>query len=156
MAIRRPSISSPDWLFQDFLYQETPEGEERYVQVKWDGTPYQTISSTFDYSNPPFPDPEQRGGSIVAQLDYNIVGQLVTVTGWFVNWRDEWPLRLAFNYLTNCKYPSTLGYVIRAVGEEVYKQDGTPVDFGVKDPYAFLVSENFLPLTDVPNEYFIK
>lgn len=148
MATRRPSISTPQWVLQDFLYQETPEGVERYIQVKWDGETYSTVSQTFDYSNPPYQDWEQKGGHIVAQLDYTVVEKLVTVTGWNVNWQDEWPLRVAFNYLAQCLYRGTQGYIIGAVGGEVYTQDGTPLLYGAKDPYAFLVSERFHPLTN--------
>ena len=64
MAIRRPSIASPEWLFQDFLYQEAAGlggSELRYIQVKWDGEVYERVSQSFDYSNPPFVGPEQRG-----------------------------------------------------------------------------------------------
>lgn len=156
MAIRRPSISTPQWVLQDFLYQETPEGSERYIQVKWDGEVYSTVSQTFDYSNPPYSDWEQRGGHIVAQLDYSVLNKAVTVTGWSVNWQDEWPLRVAFNYLTNCLYSSRNGFLIGAVGKEVYKPDGTPVRMGVKDPYAFLVSEQYLPLTNNLDGYLFK
>jgi hypothetical protein len=68
MAIRRPSISSPEWLFQDFSYSEDPTGNLRYVQVKWDGEVYTRVSQSFDYSNPPYIGPEQRGGDIVGQI----------------------------------------------------------------------------------------
>lgn len=156
MAIRRPSISTPNWVLQDFLYQETPEGQERFIQVKWDGEEFNTISQTFDYSNPPYANWEQRGGDIVAQLNYTVLEKLVTVTSWEVNWQDEWPLRVAFNYLSNCLYSRPQGYTIGAVGDEVYKQDGTPVVRGVKDPYAFLVSEQFQPLTNDLSGYLLR
>ena len=156
MALRRPSINSPTWLFQDFLYQDTPEGQERYVQVKWDGKVFDRTSSTFDYSNPPFPDSLQKGGSVVAQLDYTLSGTLVTITHWSVNWRDEWPLRLAANYLQNCLYPAQRKFVIRVAGNEVYSQAGEPVETPGHDPYAFWVSEWFQPITNEPNEYLFR
>jgi hypothetical protein len=155
MAIRRPSISSPEWLFQDFLYQETPDGQDRYVQVKWDGRVYERVSATYDYSNPPYSNSEQRGGSIVAQLDYTVSGTLVTITGWSVNWQDEWPLRLAINYIRNCLYDPAQGYVIRAVGGEVYAQSGEAIPVATTDPRAFWVSEGFLPVSSLPNDYLI-
>jgi hypothetical protein len=156
MAIRRPSIASPEWLFQDFLYQAIPGAEDRYIQVKWSGEPYTRISQSFDYSNPPYVGSEQRGGDIAAQLDYTLTAGLVTVTGWFVNWKDEWPLRLAMNYLSQCLYPSSKGYLIRAMGDEVYKQDGTSIPVPNKDPYAFLVSEQFMPASNEPYDYLLR
>lgn len=156
MAIRRPSISSPTWLFQDFIYQETPTGQDRYIQVKWDGEIYERKSSTYDYSNPPYSDFEQKGGHIVAQLDYSLEGSIVTVTSWSVNWRDEWPLRLAANYLQNCLYPAYKNYVIRVVGDEVYNQAGEAIAAPQHAPYAFWVSEWFQPVTNEPNDYLLR
>jgi hypothetical protein len=158
MAIRRPSISSPEWLFQDFLYQATDVlggSDLRYIQVKWDGEIYTRASQSYDYSNPPYVGPEQRGGSIVAQLDYetNASTRLVTIYAWAVNWKDEWPLRLAVNYLRECLYPGVKGYVIRVAGDQVYNQAGEPVDVAGKDPYAFWVSEQMFPVTNLPNDY---
>jgi hypothetical protein len=135
MAIRRPSISSPEWLFQDFLYYDDPSGQMRYLQVKWDGEPYTRVSQTFDYSNPPYSNEEQRGGFIVAQIDYTLDGYLVTIDSWEVNWKDEWPLRLASNYLKNCMYLQENGYVIQVP----------------KDAYAFWVSEFYFPGSNDPN-----
>jgi len=161
MAIRRPSISSPEWLFQDFLYQATdaPGGSDlRYIQVKWDGEVYTRASQTYDYSNPPFSDSEQRGGSIVAQLDYEINAstRLITIYSWEVNFKDEWPLRLGVNYLTECLYPTTKGYVLRVAGDQVYNQAGEAINIADKDPYAFWVSERFNPLTNNPNDYLLR
>lgn len=158
MAIRRFSIYSPTWSFQDFLYQaavDPSSSELRYVQVKWDGETYAKISEAFDYSNPLYSDAEQRGGDIVAQLDYEINSstKLVTVYGWEVNFRDEWPLRLAFNYLSQCLYPPDKGFVLRATGEEVYNQAGEPIKVASKVPYAFLASEQFFPVTNNPGDY---
>lgn len=161
MAIRRPSISSPEWLFQDFLYQgsELLGGPElRYVQVKWDGRPYERVSQSFDYSDPPFVGPEQRGGSIVGQIDYevNASTRLVTIYSWSVNWRDEWPLRLGVNYIIQCLYPAERGYVIRVAGDQVYNQAGEPIDVANRDPYAFWVSEQFFPLTNRPDDFLLR
>ena len=161
MAIRRPSISSPDWLFQDFLYQASDllgGPELRYVQIKWDGKLYERVSQSFDYSDPPFVGPEQRGGSIVGQIDYevNASTRLVNIYSWSVNWRDEWPLRLGVNYITQCLYPAERGYVIRVAGDQVYNQAGEPIDVANRDPYAFWVSEQFFPLTNRPDDYLLR
>jgi hypothetical protein len=156
MAIRRPSINSPTWLFQDFLYQESEllgGPELRYLQVKWDGEVYTRVSQSFDYSNPPYVGPEQRGGDIVAQVDYTIQGKIITINDWEVNWRDEWPLRLAVNYLVQCLYPAERGYVTRVAGGEVYNQAGEPIAVAGRDPIAFWVSEQFFPVTNLPNDY---
>jgi hypothetical protein len=161
MAIRRPSISSPEWLFQDFLYQESTElggTELRYLQVKWDGESYTRVSQTFDYSDPPYVGPEQRGGSIVGQIDYEVnpTTKLVTIYSWSVNFRDEWPLRLGSNYISQCLYPPQKGYIIRVVGDQVYNQAGEAIEVASKDPYAFWVSEQFNPFTNNPNDYLIR
>jgi hypothetical protein len=124
-------------LFQDFLYFEDGAEQQRYIQVKYDGEPYTVISETFDYSNPPYSNAEQRGGDIVAQLDYSIIGNTVTIESWDVEWRDEWPLRLAVNYLKQCLYPTSKGFVIRVN----------------KDAYAFWVSEQFKPVTNLLDDY---
>jgi hypothetical protein len=161
MAIRRPSINSPTWLFQDFLYQpaEMPGAPElRYLQVKWDGEVFERVSQSFDYSDPPFVGPEQRGGSIVAQLDYEIDAstKLVTIYNWSINFRDEWPLRLAVNYLTQCLYPTVRDYTVRVVGNEAYNQAGEPIEQPNNAPYAFWVSEQMFPVTNLPNDYLLK
>ena len=159
MAIRRPSIASPEWLFQDFLYQASDllgGPELRYVQIKWDGEVYTRQSQTFDYSDPPFVGPEQRGGSIVGQIDYTVQGNVITINDWSVNWRDEWPLRLGVNYLTQCLYPATKGFVIRVQGQEVYNQAGEPIPVADKAAYAFWVSEQYSPVTNNPNDYLLR
>jgi hypothetical protein len=161
MAIRRPSISSPDWLFQDFLYQASDVvggAELRYVQIKWDGEPYNRVSETFDYSNPPYPTSEQRGGSIVGQIDYEINAstRLITIYAWDVNWRDEWPLRLGVNYISQCLYPEGDGYVIRVAGNQVYTSAGEAIEDPSNFPYAFWVSERYNPLTNEPDNYLVR
>jgi len=117
---------------------------------------YTRTSESFDYSNPPFIDPEQRGGDIVAQVDYTIEGKIITINDWEVNWQDEWPLRLAANYLTQCLYPAQKSYVIRVRGQEVYNQAGDPIAVATKDAYAFWVSEQIFPITNLPNDYLYR
>lgn len=156
MAIRRPSINSPTWLFQDFLYADQPPIQLRYLQVKWDDEVYTRVSQSFDYSDPPFVGDQQRGGSIVAQIDYTREGKIITINDWEVNWRDEWPLRLAANYITQCLYPVERGYVLQVRGEEVYNQAGEPISVANKSALAFWVSEQFVPLTNLPNEYLYR
>jgi hypothetical protein len=156
MAIRRPGIGSPEWLFQDRLYFDNPPEQLRYIEVKYDGEVYTRVSQTYDYSDPPYVGPEQRGGSIVARLDYTVFGDLVTITDWEVNWRDEWPLRLASNYLSQCLYPPSSGKVLRVQGQEVYNQAGDPIQIANKQAYAFWASEQFIPLTNKPDDYLVK
>lgn len=161
MAIRRPSIASPEWLFQDFLYQASDllgADELRYVQIKWDGGVYTRESQSYDYSDPPYVGSEQRGGSIVGQIDYSVNAstKLVTIYSWSVNWRDEWPLRLGANYLAQCLYPPSRGYLVRVAGDEVYNQAGDPIESPNNSPYAFWVSERYNPLTNKPNDYLLR
>lgn len=135
---------------------DSPPEQLRYLQVKWDGEVYERVSHTFDYSNPPYPDIEQRGGEIVGQIDYTVSGKLITINQWNVDWRDEWPLRLAVNYLVNCLYGPEDGYVIRVQGQEVYNQAGEAIPVADKDPIAFWVSEGFKPLSNEPNDYLVR
>jgi hypothetical protein len=139
MAIRRPSIYSPTWIFQDFLYLDGSPEQLRYLLVKWDGAVYSKVSQTFDYSNPPYSDAEQRGGNIVARIDYTLNDKLITIDSWEVNWRDEWPLRIAVNYLANCLYNPKKNYVVRV--------EKTIVD------QAFWQSEFFTPTDNLYNYY---
>lgn len=134
MAIRRPSYYSPTWINQDFVYMENGAEVLRYLLIKWDGSVYERESQTFDYSNPPYSNDEQRGGDIVGRIDYSVLGQIVTIDDWQVNWRDEWPLRIAVNFLTNCRYPMAEGWSVRVPKETA--------------AYAFWVSEFFAPLTN--------
>jgi hypothetical protein len=143
-------------VFQDFLYQEGTPDQLRYLQIKWDGEVYKRVSETFDYSNPPFPDIDQRGGEIVGQIDYTISGKLVTINDWNVNWRDEWPLRLGVNYLLNCLYSPEQGYVFRVRGQEVYNQAGEAIQVADKEPIAFWISEYFKPLSNEPDDYLVR
>jgi hypothetical protein len=156
MAIRRPSISSPEWLFQDFPYQVVPGSEERFLQVKWDGEVYSRVSQTFDYSDPPFSGLNQKGGSIVAQIDYTVQGKVITINNWTVNWRDEWPLRLAVNYISQCLYPASKNFVLRVAGDEVYSKSGDPIRRADHSPFAFWASEQFFPLGNTPDEYLYR
>jgi hypothetical protein len=150
MAIRRPSLYSENWLYQDFLYSEEEGVQYRYLQVKWDGEVYSRISQSFDYSDPPFSGSEQKGGHIVAQIDYTVASGIVSITNWSVNWRDELPLRYGINYLANCLYPQTR-YSIQVVQDEVYNQAGEAIQAPNRDPIAFWVSEHFGPLSNSPN-----
>ncbi len=76
----------------------------------------------------------------VASIEYEVQnapgaglgrGKIITIVAWQnYNWRDEWPIRLGLNYLTNCLYRPGYGVVFRVV----------------KDPIAFWQSERFLPI----------
>ena len=139
MAIRKPAIDSYNWLYQDFFDFMEDGIEYRHLQVKYDGEPFFRNSETYDYSNPPYSDNQQRGGHIVAEIEYSVAIKLITVLDWTVNWQDEWPLRLAANYLIRCKYRPTLGYVVR-VNKEVS---------------PFWVTEQFNPYDNLSNSYLV-
>lgn len=156
MAIRRPGINAPTWLYQDFLYSQESDRQLRYLQVKWDGKFFDRVSESFDYSNPPYPNSEQRGGPIVAQINYTVQGTVITVNDWDLNWRDEWPLRLGVNYLTQCLYPTEKNFVIRVASGEVYNQAGDPITVVDHSPYAFWVSEQIFPATNAPDDYLYR
>lgn len=136
MAIRRPSVySNRDFVFQDFLFHEDGDVDLRYILAKYDGKPYETVGDAFDYHTP-----DLRGGSVVARVDYEVLDKLVTIDSWEVYWRDEWPLRLTIQFLTNCLYSKGQGYTVRVN----------------KDSYAFWVSERFSPLSNDPDDYLVK
>lgn len=136
MSIRRPSVfRNNDLIFQDSFYFEDENGEElRYVLAKFDGERFNKSSETFDYA-----PPDSKGGHVVARLDYTLFGKLITIDHWEINWKDEWPLRLAVQYLTYCLYPSSQDYIIRVN----------------KDSYSFWVSEHFIPLSNETDDYLI-
>lgn len=136
MAIRRPSVYKQNqFVFQDFFYCEDETSESRYIIAKYDGEAFETVGQTFDY-----PVPDLKGGYQVARIDYTVEGTLVTIDHWEVNWRDEWPLRLAFQFLANCLYSQWQGYSVRVR----------------KDAYAFWASEWFKPLDNEPDGFLIK
>lgn len=139
MAIRRPSVYSRNqFVFQDFFYCEEGISESRYILAKYDGEVYETVGETFDY-----PSPDLKGGHIVARIDYTVEGGIINavkIDHWEVNWRDEWPLRLAFQFLANCLYSRWQGYTIRVE----------------KDAYPFWVSEWFTSLSNDPYDFLIK
>lgn len=133
MGIRKPSTYRDNiFVFQDFLFQEYEEISLRYAVAKYDGEPFDYVASTFDTTDPQF-----SGGSVVARLDYTVSGDIIILDHWEVNWRDEWPLRLTVQFLSNCVYPQSRGYQIR-VNKEVY---------------PFWVSEGFLPISNSPTDY---
>ena len=135
MAIRKPSIYSDNWFYQDLLDGEDPPFQYRRVVVRdSEGYPYTRKSQLYDYSNPPYTNNEQRAGNIVAELYYVIAPGIITIEDTFLNWRDEWPIRLAVNYLTNCLYPPGKNYQIQVS----------------KKAYAFWVSESFKPYDNDP------
>ena len=85
----------------------------------------------------------------VASIEYEVEdapgvglgrGKIVTIVAWQHTWRDEWPIRLGMNYLTNCLYRPGYGVVFRVV----------------KDPIAFWQSERFLPLGGHYDPYLVR
>jgi len=118
-----------EFSFQDFPYIEGEGTSYRYVQVKYDGLPFTSLGETFDSSYP-----QMKGGHVIARIDYSVTGSLVVIDHWEVNWRDEWPLRLASQYLRNCLYTLSGGFSVKVN----------------KDVYPFWVSENFFPQTNEP------
>jgi hypothetical protein len=135
MAIRRESVYRQNlWVIQDFLDFEDGLEQLRYLLVKYDGEPFEKVYETVDQED------SLKGGNIVARLDYSIIGKLVTIDHWEVFWRDEWPLRLAVQYLTNCLYADRYGF-------------STRVD---KEAYSFWVSEHFTPTSNDPLDYLLQ
>ncbi len=136
MSIRRPSTHTQSgFSFQDFLFHDDPPEQLRFIQVKWDGYVFEQLAETFD-----FEDPELSGGPVVAQLDYSVVGEVVTIESWEINWRDDWPLSLAIGFLVNCLPDYFTSTIIRVA----------------KNSYQFWVSEGFEPEDNNPEGYLIK
>jgi hypothetical protein len=141
MAIRRPGINTSEFYYQDFLDDENIGAEYRHLDIKYaSGEPFQVTSQTFDYSNPPYSDFEQRGGDIVGTIYYIKLSTnpgTIIIEDWFLNWRDEWPLRLGSNYLVNC----------------LYKPGGNYSFLVGKEAYPFWVSQFFSPVDNQPDTY---
>lgn len=136
MALRRPAVyRRNEIIFQDFLDYDDGSLQFRYILGKYDGEPYETVAETFDY-----PFPEEKGGSVVSRIDYTVEGSLITIDNWEINWRDEWPLRLSIQFLTNCLFKQSDGFVVRVN----------------KDAYSFFVSEDFIPLTNDEFDYLVS
>lgn len=134
--MRRPSVlSNNEIVFQDFLYHTSGTTELRYLLAKYDGEQYENVGETFDYVNP-----QHSGGSEISRIDYTLEGKLITIDNWEVYWRDEWPLRLSLQHLSNCLYSKSGGYLIR-VGDEAR---------------AFWVSEAFTAISNAPGNYLLK
>lgn len=135
MAIRRPSVySDRNFIFQDFLYLDEGSTSLRYILGKYSHVRYESVSQTFDYPV------DHEGGEIVSRIDYTLEGKLITIDNWECNWRDEWPLRLAVQYMGNCLYPSSEGNLIRVRNEA----------------RAFWVSEAFIPLSNDDDSYLVR
>ena len=106
------------------------------LKIKYFEEPPQRMSETFNNE--------------VASIEYEVQdapgvglgrGKIITIVAWNnYNWRDEWPLRLGINYLTNCLYRPGRGFIFRVV----------------KDPLAFWQSERFLPLGGHYDPYLVR
>ena len=122
MALRTPSRYTPQWYYEpklEYVEPGDPGIEFRTLTIKlWDWVDIPTRrQDTFNNE--------------VAVIEYEVEGKLITITNWQHTWRDEWPIRLGFQYIRNCLYKPGQGIVFRVE----------------KDPEAFWVSEGFLPVT---------
>lgn len=97
------------------------------LKIKFFEEPPQTEQETFNNE--------------VASIEYEVQDNIVTIIAWNnYGWRDEWPIRLGFDYLTNCLYRPGVGTIFRVE----------------KDPLAFWQSERFLPLGGHYDPYLVR
>ena len=170
MAIRKPSRYTQQWYYEDVLEYEVtefPSGfavydpDEYYPMYTYvedfplvsegflagfyskgadDAVPTQFRSLKIKYFNEPPETKRDLFNNEVASIEYEVQDKLITIVGWQHTWRDEWPIRLGLNYLTNCLYRPGRGFVFRVI----------------KDPIAFWQSERFLPLGGHYDPYVVR
>jgi len=170
MAIRKPSRYTGQWFYENVLEYEITEFATGFAVYDPDHYyPAYTYVEDFPlvtqgilagfYSKQPdtavpvqfkslkiklFDEPPQRRSELfnneVASIEYEVEDKLVTIVSWQHTWRDEWPIRLGLNYLTNCLYRPGQGIVFRVV----------------KDPIAFWQSERFRPLGGHYDPYLVR
>ena len=164
MALRTPSRYSRRWYYEDkleylidddgtpfyifdpvlkappnylFNTEETPDGFYEILPTNHVYAEGRTLTvKLWDQEDIPIRRQDTFNNE-VAWIEYEVDGHLVTITNWQHTWRDEWPIRLGFQYIRNCLYKPGQGTVFRVV----------------KDPQAFWVSEGFLPVTGQLGEY---
>ena len=164
MALRTPSRYTPRWYYEDKLqYVIDDDGTTFYVYnpdqsfppnylfyTKEDPNGFYTVLPSnrvyvecrtltvklWDQDDIPTRRQDTFNNE-VATIEYEVDQNLVTITNWQHTWRDEWPIRLGFQYIRNCLYKPGQGVVFRVV----------------KNPQAFWVSEGFLPVTGQLGEY---
>ena len=170
MAIRKPSRYTQQWYYEDVLEYEVtefPSGFAVYDPDAYypmytyvedfplvsegflagfyskgadDAVPTQFRSLKIKYFNEPPETKRDLFNNEVASIEYEVQDKLITIVGWQHTWRDEWPIRLGLNYLTNCLYRPGRGFVFRVI----------------KDPIAFWQSERFLPIGGHYDPYVIR
>ena len=170
MAIRKPSRYTQQWYYEDVLEYEVtefPSGFAVYDPDAYypmytyvedfplvsegflagfyskgadDAVPTQFRSLKIKYFNEPPETKRDLFNNEVASIEYEVQDTLITIVGWQHTWRDEWPIRLGLNYLTNCLYRPGRGFVFRVI----------------KDPIAFWQSERFLPLGGHYDPYVVR
>jgi hypothetical protein len=112
-----------------------------YSKVSDTGVPTLFKSLKIKYTEEPIQNKSELFNNEVAAIHYEVQDKIITIVAWDnYNWRDEWPIRLGLNYLTNCLYRPGYGYIFRVV----------------KDPIAFWQSERFLPLGGHYDPYLVR
>ena len=170
MAIRTPSRYTQRWYYEDVLEYEVTEFASGFAVYDPDAYyPMYTYVEDFplitegfltgfyskqaDTAVPTefrslkiklFDEPPQNKtelfGNEVASIEYEVQDKLITIVAWQHSWRDEWPIRLGLNYLTNCLFRPGQGFVFRVI----------------KDPIAFWQSERFLPIGGHSDPYLVR
>ena len=164
MALRSPSRYSPRWYYEDkleylidelgeslFIYNpdfsyppeylfNTEQNPAGFYTIHPSGRVYvecRTLTiKLWDQDDIPTRRQDTFNNE-VGWIEYEVDQKMVTITNWQHTWRDEWPIRLGFQYIRNCLYKPGQRTVFRVV----------------KDPEAFWVSEGYLPVTGKFGEY---
>ena len=131
MAIRKPSRYTGQWFYEDVLEYEVTEFATGFAVYDPDHYyPAYTYEEDFPlvtegllagfYAKGPdtavptkfkslkiklFDEPPQHRSELfnneVASIEYEVQDKIVTIVSWQHTWRDEWPIRLGLQYLTN-------------------------------------------------------
>jgi len=149
------AVYDPDAYYPAYTYVEdfplVTQGilDGFYSKQADDAIPTQFRSLKIKLFDEPPENRRELFGNEVASIEYEVQdgpggglgrGKLITIVGWQHTWRDEWPIRLGLNYLTNCLYRPGQQTVFRVL----------------KDPIAFWQSERFLPLGGHLDPYLVR
>ena len=165
MALRTPSRYTPRWYYEDKLEYVIENPSTTFYEYDYDfqippnyfvfdtelnmegfyvKSPSQRLYKEFRTLTIKLWDeddiPTRRRDTFnneVAYIEYEVDQNLITITNWQHTWRDEWPIRLGFQYLRNCRNKPGQGTVFRVE----------------KNPLPFWVSEGFLPVTGHADPY---
>ena len=66
-------------------------------------------------------DGESADAKILARVEYvlpSTTGKTLEIYDWSLNWRDTYPLERAIRHLSECLYPTRMGYQIKIMTDD--------------------------------------